>query len=1155
MRIPLRLGGLLLLLPLATFTFRAAQKSGTPNRREAIRLNNLGVAYLDQQNPEAALKAFQQAFALDPDLYAARLNQGIALLNLQNTEAARDLLLEAARKQPDNSRTWYNLGLAYQTLGQREAALEAFTRVAQWDANDADTQYFLGLTYSQLQDYERAVSAYRRALELAPFHASAQFGLAQAYLRAGQAELARQHLARFEKWTREKIAAPMSLNYGDRGKYALAEEVRQPGVRPPPPIPVRFVPVPDGAGIRFAQAASPHAETLAPFLGSGACFLDFDNDGWQDVFVAGSGTDAAGALYRNVGGRFVDVTRSARLNIRGPAMACTAGDYDNDGRTDLAISLAGRVVLLHNEGNGTFRDVTEAAGLKAEGLFLGLTFVDYDHDGDLDLYATRFEDFPWKPGRPFDFPMDSSKGRNILWRNNGNGTFTDWTVPSGLAGNNASVAATLTDFNNDRAVDLVVTGWAKAPTVFVNPREGPFVARQPWGKPMPAPTAGVIAFDFDKDGFMDLAFTHWGPPGLTVWRNVEGKSFEPVPLPPLNWQRGWGLAALDYDNDGWVDLAAVGEVGDRGSVVLLRNEGPAGFADVTKTTGLDSVSLTRPRGIIAVDYDADGGTDLLITQNGGPVELLRNEGGNRNHRLRIALKGLADNKSAVGTKMEVFAGPLWQKWELPAASGYLTQGPLEVSAGLGSEQQADIVRLLWPTGVLQDEVQLAGGKPHNLAEIDRRGSSCPVLFAWNGSRYEFVSDLIGAGVIGHWVGPHERNVPDPTEYIKVEGRRVVPRQGRLSFRFAEPMEEVIYLDQARLLAVDHPGELEVYPNERFVTSGPPPEFKVIRSRRPHPPAGARDGNGRNVLPELLHRDGRYVGGFRLLPFQGLAELHRLELDLPRWDVSVPLRLLLHGFIEYFTATSAAAAYQAGVSAVPPYMEAMDRDGRWVRVMDDMGFPAGLPRTMVVDLTGRLPAGSRRIRIITNLQIYWDQILVDDAPQDAPVRLSEVPLAEARLSFRGYPRMVEGRPRGNIRFLYDEVSLTGPYAHQAGGYTRYGDVKPLLEAADDRFVIFGSGEELALEFDPASLPPLPAGWSRDYFFFADGFTKDMDFYSAESLTVEPLPFHRMLRYPYPGTGGYPSDDLHLAYRLNYNARAVSEKGHGSYRFEYRHPSRP
>ncbi|MCI0354972.1 MAG: FG-GAP-like repeat-containing protein, partial [Acidobacteria bacterium] len=854
---------------------------------EARRLNTLGVGYMTQQRFEQALGLFERAYALDPTRLTARLNSGIALYNLQRYEPAVKALTEVAEKQPTNIRAWYNLGLLLRNQGDSERALEAFTRAAELDPSDADAHYFVGWMAGQLQKHDQAIAAYERALGRNPFHVSAEFGLARSYQRTGAPDKARVHLERFQKLTQEKLGAPISLAYGDQGKYSLAEDVTTAPDSAPAGIPVRFVSAAATAGLGYGHSVGWSSRGLisheqdvtenAPArLGPGACFLDYNGDGQFDLVILASGrvrrdpqaymlAERAGIkLLRNAGqGRFLDVSSTSGLTASGIPQGCTAGDYDNDGKTDLAVSNWSGVQLFRNLGEGKFEDVSKAAGLSlpqpaghhhGAGLFVGVTFVDYDHDGDLDLFATRFVRVPVRdPARPDEFPEAAAAILgNTLWRNNGNSTFTDLTEATGLAGGGSGLAVTLTDFNNDRAVDLVVTGSGPTPTIFANPREGKFAALAPWSSAVPSPTVGVAVFDFNKDGWMDLALTHWPAPGLTLWRNVEGKRLERVELPEPDWVMGWGVAAFDYDNDGWLDLAAVGEplpkrsttsgpnelhtaieAKDSPSIVegsrirLLRNLGPKGFADVTADVELDKLKLERPRALLSADYDSDGDNDLLITQNFGPVVLLRNDGGNRNSWLRISLRGLNDNKSAIGTKVEVFAGRQWQKWEVPGASGYLGQSASEILAGLYRAREADVVRLLWPTGVIQDELQLARRRTHTLDEIDRRGSSCPVLFAWNGERYEFVSDMIGAGIVGHWVGPGQRNTSDPTEYLKVPGAMVKPRDGRLSFRFVEPMEETVYLDQVRLLAVDHPRDTDVYPLEHFRIGPPFVPFEVV----------------------------------------------------------------------------------------------------------------------------------------------------------------------------------------------------------------------------------------------------------------------------------------------------------------------------------------
>jgi tetratricopeptide (TPR) repeat protein len=1130
-----------------------ASAAGAADRSaEAARLNNLGAAYMNQQLFEKALKAFQEAAAVDPKLQIAQLNQGVALLNLGRIDAAKPLLEQAVKQNPNDPHAWYNFGLLYKHTGSPHAE-DAFRRVTEIDPNDADTWYFLGATFAENKRYQQAMDAFQHALKIVPTHASAEFGLARACQQSGDLVGAREHLARFQHIKEAKLGSPITLAYGEQGKYSLAEESPLAPEKVPRAIDVRFVETTEQAGLQTKSSAV-SAKDLASYLGPGACFLDYDNDGRIDLFLPDNGKEGGMSLYHNLGnGKFEDVTKKAGLDPAMHAIGCTAGDYDNDGFADLAVTTAGRVLLLHNEKNGTFKQVNEIAGKKSNLFNLGVTFVDYDHDGDLDLFVAQYSDNAYSdPRRVAPWPSQEIElpDFNQLWRNNGNGTFTDQTNETDISGKAPAVAAIGTDYNNDRAVDLIVTGtYLGGPVVFENPREGPFLVQVPWPSALET-SAGVTVLDFNHDGWMDLALTHWGAPGITLWRNNQGKRFDPVALPTTNWVRGWGVAAFDYDNDGWVDLVAVGETKEsKGEVRLFRNLGPDGFKDVTAEVGLDKIILKDPRAIITGDYDGDGATDLLITQNHGPAVLLRNQGGNQNHWLRLNLKGLADNKSAIGTKVEVFAGGNRQKFEIAGSSGYLGQNSPYLTVGLGQAKQADIVRLLWPTGVLQDETEVAGDREQKYMEIDRRGSSCPTLFVWDGQHYELVGDMLGAGVVGHWVGPGQRNIPRPTEYIKVDRDSIREKNGELSFRFMEPLEEVVYLDQVKLLAVDHPADFDVFPNEHFASNPPYPAFKVVTSHDPKPPAGAWDDHGHNVLPDLLAH--RYFGDFELTTFHGFAKLHTLELDLGEAYRGGPLRLLLHGEVEYFTATSMFAAYQAGVEAVSPYVEALAADGKWVKVVDDMGFPAGGPRTMTADLSGKLPPGTQRIRISTNLQIYWDSILIDRSEQNQNLLLTEVPLAHANLRFHGFPLKTENQPPGNVKYIYEKASSTGPYTRPAGAYTRYGDVLPLLTSFDDRLVVFGSGDEVALDFDPSRLPALPASWVRDYFFVANGYEKDMDFYAYDFDHVDPLPFRGMDGYPYNGKS-FPLDDTHLNYLLEYNTRYMSGNESG-FSFDY-HSSR-
>ena len=1121
----------------------ATKKSGPSNdgTADAYRLNTLGAAYMNQQRPADAQKYFDQALEAAPKFAVARMNLGISLLAQQKLEPARAALEAATQQIPNDAYAWYNLGLVYKDLGETEKGIAAFLHVTEISPKEADAYYFAGYLYSQLQKYDEAIASFQKGLTLNPFHASSEFGLARALQRKGDVAGAREHLARFQKITTEHLGTPFGAGYGDQGRYSLAELPLNSVVDVPDAIPVRFV---AEANAFVSKSAGGSRVEIGP--GTGACFFDYDGDGKPDLFLVNGTADEASHLLRNLGdGRFEDVTKEAGIQLTGSGLGCAAGDFDNDGRTDLAVCLNDGVRLLRNKGDGKFEDVTQAAGIRKEKGCVGVTFVDYDHDGDLDLYITIAPD----AGTP------SAPPHNVLWRNNGNSTFTEVSAETALGVAATGAGVVTTDFNNDRAVDFVIAGGQAGASIYLNPREGKFtpLGGIDFSKEKLPPAVGVVAFDFDKDGWMDLAFTHAGAPGISLWRNVEGKRLERVPLPDFGWQKGWGIAALDYDNDGWLDLVAAGETSSGGELRLLRNLGSKGWGDVTRDVHLDAVRLNQPRAIAVADIDGNGDADLAVTQLGGAPLVLRNEGGNQHNWMSIDLKALNDNKNGIGTKVELYAGTLYQKWEVPGASGYLGQNATPILAGLGSERNAEVVRLLWPAGVPQDEINLASKKVHSITELDRRGSSCPILFSWNGREYEFIADMIGPGVVGHWVAPGERDVPDPDEYLKVAARSVKPRNGLLSFRFMEPMEETVYLDQVRLLAIDHPAAYEVFPNERFVSAPPFPEFRVIASRDAHSPIGAWDEKGNNVLPLISKRDRKYITDFEELPFAGFAKLHWIELDLGKWDAQRPLRLIIDGYTDYFTATSMYAADQAGIKVIPPYVEALDAQGKWVRVVEDMGFPAGLERTMVADLTGKLPSSTRRIRIVNNLKIYWDAIRIDQTPDAPDVRVVQVPLARAALDFVGYPREIRLKPASDTIYSYSHRSMTGPYARAAGNYTRYGDVFDLLKASDDRFVVFGPGEGLKVDFDPRQLPALPTGWIRDYFFYADGFEKDLDFYAAHAFTVEPLPRHSLLPYPYPDGRDYPSDAEHLGYQLEYNTRTRSHRMPPSLRYRYSSPN--
>jgi Tfp pilus assembly protein PilF len=1122
-----------------TFAVQASPVRGESHYDpEAIRLNNRGVALMGQQFTERAEQAFAEAFKKDPKLAQAAINDGIALYTLQKLSAAEHILQQAIALNPASAQAWYNLGLVQHAANNLAPALASFQHAAALAPRDTDSLYFEGASYEEMNQFDKAIAVFKQALAMNPLHASAEFGLARSLQRSGHAAQARVDFTRFQHLTSTKIGSPIGLAYGEQGHFSTVTPVEEPQTIEAKMIPVQLVEEP-----MVPPTGAAHFTTTG-----GACMMDATGSGQMDLVLMQSGPQAIRVLHPQPNGSYKELDAPGMgLKVAGHGVACAVGDYNGDGLNDLAVATDDALLLFRNLGHGKFQNVTADSGLGPRNRPTGLTFVDYDHDGDLDLFLTGS-------------PLASGQESNVLWRNNGNGTFTEQTAETGLGGSGKSAASILTDFNNDRAVDLAVTGDEAAPILYVNPREGKFPTQPLYEHESLPPSVGISVLDYDKDGWMDIAVTHAGPPGLTLWHNVAGpnnigRRFERVPLPLHGALRGWGLTPVDIDNDGWIDLAAIVQTKSGAQVRVFRNRGDGTFEDVSRALGLDRVRLQAPRGLIAADVDGDGAPDLIVTQRDAPPVLLRNIGANKNHFVRLDLRGLADNKTALGVKVQVYANGLYQKWEIPGASGYQTQAPPQVLVGLGKADGINLLRMLWPTGVLQDEIDLPHTETIAMKEADRRGSSCPVLFVWNGHEYKFVTDVIGAAVVGHWFTPTRRNIPRPSEWIKVDGDDAAPVDGKISVRFMEPMEEVNYIDQLRLVAVDHPDDVEVNPDERFLDNPPFASGRVVASIGAHVPIGAWDGEGRDVLATISRRDHHFASGFKILPYDGFANLHALTLDLGTINTHAPLRLLMTGYVNYFSATSLYAAWQGGIKPIAPYVEAQLPNGAWKRITGEAGFPAGLERTIVVDLTGKLPPGTHRIRLMTNLQIYWDQVLIDNHAEGA-FRATGLPLAFATEQFRGYPKQLEGSSPGDLNYDYNFVSFTGPFQRERGSYTHFGDVTPLLKNIDDRYAIFGSGEEIAAEFDISKLSPLPAGWKRDYFFYANGYVKDMDWWDASPFTVAQLPFHKMTAYPYPVSEKFTADPAALQYRLRWNDRFVSGNPDGLHRFNYQWiPSTP
>ncbi len=381
--------------------------------------------------------------------------------------------------------------------------------------------------------------------------------------------------------------------------------------------------------------------------------------------------------------------------------------------------------------------------------------------------------------------------------------------------------------------------------------------------------------------------------------------------------------------------------------------------------------------------------------------------------------------------------------------------------------------------------------------------------------------------------------PDPTEAVRIPPKLVEPHEGRYLLKVTEPLEEITYLDQLHLAVYDHPADWEVYPDERFTGTPPFPTGKPVAVANKIFPQAARNHHGKDVLARIKQIDRRYVEPPKDFRFVGYADDHWLELDfgkqLQGFDADAQLILYLYGWVEYTYSHINYAAYQAGITMRSPWIEVPDGKGGWKVAMAEAGFPAGLQRMMTLDVSALPIREDGRLRIRTNMEVFWDQIFIGENVLSAELRTNILQPTVAELRYLGYPQ--EFSPDGFNPTVYDyqRLDMGVPFKNMSGNFTRFGDVRELLRDVDDRFVIMARGEEISLEFDANLLPKLLSGWTRTVVLHSDGYCKDMDLYTAFPDTVEPLPYHGMTNYP----PLKPNDSVSADYQAVWNTRRIVE----------------
>ena len=1126
---------------------------------EASQHANRGVALLEQFRFTEAAAEFEAVVVLEPNSVPGLVNLGIAYFNQRDLDRARMTLERAKALAPDDPHVNYNLGLIFKLTGNTEDAAHAFQKVLERDAEDSMTLYYLGTVYASQGRLDEAESTLRRAIELQPGNESAHFSLGNVLIRQGRMEEGRRELETFRS-LRESFPAETAsagLQYTELGKYAEAIEASSPPLQqsapeasvesalqwieatqdaglslpglPPPPDWPRTLPA-EEYGLDFIESR------LLPHLGSGLAFRDLDSDGDPDlIFVRGG----AAWVFLNDRGRFSRV--SAGLPEVGKFVGLAVGDLDADDDPDVYLVGSGPNTLFVNDGTGRFSPAGAGAGVAGGDVSVGASLADVDHDGDLDIYVSNYVDPEAVPDGTLRIPEDLLGAPNRLYRNNGNGTFSEIGAESLTTGGaSRSLGSVFSDLDDDRDIDFVVVNDGQPVQVFSNDRVGTFTERSlEWGIEAAGRFRGADAADFDGEGSFDLFLTAEGTALNLLLRGPARAGFRPDVLSPGLLTAGvpgdrFGTTFLDADNDTDLDLLLV--VNEPGAVARFYQSSPTGYrrAGVLAAPGDDS---GRGRALAVADVDRDGDLDAVVGTDRGRLLFFRNEGGNSRGWIDVVARGVRSNREGVGTKIEVKAGTARLRREVRSGSGYLSQNDLPLHFGLGTEQAADYVRFLWPSGVKQIEMDVEGGRTVSIEELDRKGTSCPILYTWDGERIRFVTDFLGGSAVGYLHAPGVYSYPDTDEYVKLESFPPVPKDGAYQLRWVNQLEEVLEFDKASLVVVDLPAGLEVFPNERLMPGPPYPESRWYPVRDLRSPVEALEHTGKNVTHLIAERDRLYPAELRLLPFKGYAELHSLTLDLGELEPNQHFVLLLYGWIDYSDSSSNLAAGQAGVTLTTPYLEVGDEEGHFRMAIEHMGFPAGLPKTMLVDLEGIVDPTHRRVRITTSQRIYWDQIQVATVVPGVDLRVTELAPDRAELGFLGYPASVSPDGRAPNLYDYSRISSTEVWDQHEGYYTRYGEVRELVEKVDDRYVITQHGDELALFFAADRLPSLPAGWKRTFLVYADGFGKDMDLNSAYPDTVEPLPFHGMKAYPYVAGEMFPVNELHRLDRQTYHTRRI------------------
>ena len=1134
--------------------------------RDKITLRTLGLAYLEENKLKEAEEQFQKLTELAPDESLGYANLGLVYLRMDNYKKALEQLDKAVKIDPKDAGIRLIKAKAFELNGQKDKAVHELEATLAFSPKDAKTLYQLADLYQKSGDAgadKKRMEYLSKVVAVTPTNIVPRLQLMELLLQEGEADEALKNLeeigqqfAEFTPEAGEFYKKTIDALHNNNVKEALTsllifhnflklttpyqagiKELKGPGgaLIGFPVITfsenttsmlqegesildvMKFSDVTATAGLQSQQNFTPPNSHLS--------VADFDGDGDQDIYFGGTTPDGTAVhnLLINDLGMFKAADDALPAAPNGSRYAAAA-DYDNDGHLDIFTLGDNKPALFRNASEGTFEDTSDDA-FENTGAFHGNKglFLDMDHDGDLDIAIGDATD--------------------KMLRNNGSGSFDDASDQSGLTANTAPTRdLALGDFDDDGDIDFIAIREDGKNILYSNLRQGKFEDASAKAHLPAMQSAGAVAVgDYNNDGSLDLLIsTLDGSPWKLLMNNNDGTFEEDntsaKALAALQTIKGYDVTFFDFDNDGHLDILALGEPikeGSRGAY-LFHNDAPGKFSDVSH---LLPKELEGGRMAEIADYNEDGDLDLYVVDLHGNLRLFRNDGGNANHHLKMNLVGLRtgsgkNNHFGIGAKVEVRAGSLYQMQVVTSAG---------IHFGMGSHTKADVVRIMWTNGVPQN--MFFPSSDRSLIEEQELKGSCPFLYAWNGERFVFVKDMMWRSALGMPLGIMGGKkayafADASVEYLKIPGELMQPKDGAYTLQMTEELWETIYADQVRLLAVDHPAGTQIFVNEKF-EAPPYSPLRIYSVREQHIPIAATDAHSNNLRDLIATKDHRYISNFSREKYQGITEMKDLILNLGQVSDPHNIYLFLNGWIFPTDASINVALSQAGDLALQhPSLEVINQHGKWQKVIDNIGFPSGKNKTVIVDLSDKFLSDDHRIRIRTNMEIYWDHIFFA-RDEGTTHTITPLPPAAADHHYRGFSAMhrLDGR-YGPHWFDYDQVTTGQKWRDLTGNYTRYGDVTDLLQAADDRYIIADAGDETTLHFDAKKLPKIHDGYTRDFLIYSVGWVKDGDLNTALGQTVAPLPFHGMSRYPYGPGEHYPDDPAHRAYQQQYNTRQVN-----------------